>query len=188
MESSPGQLGEAPAFADFDGDQKADAAIARLSNDRYKIVVLLSKRSEAAVLDPSVPLTGFQVLACDINSDSYQDIVVTDAIAKQPLAVWLGDGHGHFEITVQDLFRNAFSFTEPSGYQTSPLSPDQDLLDDSPDPTCGKAIRLIVNPGLEWKRFVTLRTIFCTLPKAYVLIAPRSPPTSNPSQTIHLEF
>jgi hypothetical protein len=188
MESSPGQLGEAPAFADFDGDQKADMAMARLSKDRYKIVVLLSKSSEAAVLDPSVPLTGFQVLACDINSDSFQDIVVTDAIAKQPLAIWLGDGRGHFEIADQNLFNNAFAFTEPSAYQNSQFSPDQDLLNDSQDPTCGKTIRLTVNPELEWKRFVALRTIFCTLQKTHALIAPRSPPTIHPSQTIHLEF
>jgi hypothetical protein len=187
MESTPGRLGEAPAFADFDGDQKEDMAIARLSKDRYRIVVLLSMSSEAAVLNPSVQLTGFNVQACDINNDSHPDVVVTDAVAKHPLAVWLGDGQGNFEIADQNLFRNAFAFTEPSAYQNSPLSPDQDLLDDSPDPTCGKATRLTVNPELEWKRFVTLRTVFGTLQKAYALIAPRSPPTINTSQTIHLE-
>jgi hypothetical protein len=188
MESSPGQLEEAPAFADFDGDQKEDMAIARLSKDRYKIIVLLSMRSEAAVLNPSVQLTEFNIHACDINNDSHQDVVVTDAVAKRPLAVWLGDGQGNFEIADQNLYKNSFAFTEPSGYQNSQSSPDQDLADDFPRPAFGRTIFLIVNPELEWKGFVTLGTSFCTLRKAYVSIAPRSPPKINPSQTIHLEF
>jgi hypothetical protein len=179
--SSPAMLGEAPAFADFDGDQKQDIAIARLNNNRYKIVVLLSTRSQVAILDPSVQLTGFTVHACDINNDSSQDIVVTDAAAMHPLAVWLGDGRGSFEIADQNLFESGFVFTESSKYQNNQPTPDQDVLDESLDPTCGKIAPVFEVPGLERKGFVACWTHSCTLRNVYISIAPRSPPMNNPT-------
>ena len=179
--SSPGMPGEAPAFADFDGDHKQDIAIARLSNNRYKIVVLLSTRSQAAILNPSEQLAGFTIHACDINNDSLQDIVVTGATAMRPLAVWLGDGHGSFEIADQSLFENGFALTELSKYQNSRIPPDQDLLDESLDPTCGSISSRFENPGLERKGFLTCWTHSCALRNVSSPAAPRSPPMNNPT-------
>lgn len=179
LDSTPGMLGETPAFADFDGDQKQDIAMARLSNNQYIIILWLSTRSQAAILNPSVQLTGFTVHACDINSDSSQDIVVTNATAMHPLAVWLGDGHGNFEIADQNLFENGFAFTESSEYQNNRLSPDQDILDESLDPTCGKIALAFEDPGLERKGFAAGRTRSCALCNFYIPTAPRSPPMNN---------
>jgi hypothetical protein len=179
--SSPGMLGEAPAFADFDDDQKQDIAIARLSNNRYKIVVLLSTRSQAAILNPSVHLTGFTIHAYDINNDSSQDIVVTDTTAMHPLAVWLGDGRGSFEIADQNLFENGFTFTESPKHQNNLLPPDQDVLDESLDPTCGKIAPTFEDPRLEQKGLVTCGTHSCALRNVTITTAPRSPPMNNPT-------
>jgi hypothetical protein len=178
--SSMGMLEGSPAFADFDGDQKQDVAIARLSGNQYRIVVLLSTRSQVAILDPSTQLSSFKVHACDINNDSLPDIVVTDATAMHPLVVWLGDGHGNFEFADQKLFKNGFAFTEPSTYQTNRLSPDQDALDESPDSLCGKIASVFEDPRLEQKGFVTRRTHPHALRNAYVTVAPRSPPPNSP--------
>jgi hypothetical protein len=178
--SSMGMLGGSPAFADFDGDQKQDVAIARLSKDQYRIVVLLSTRSQVAILDPSTQLSGFRVHACDINNDSLPDIVVTDATAMHPFVVWLGDGHGNFEIADQKLFKNGFAFSESSTYQNNRLSPDQDALDESPDPLCDKMVPVFKDPGLEQNGFVTRWWTYPhALRNAYITIAPRSPPPNN---------
>jgi hypothetical protein len=178
--SSMGMLGESPAFADFDGDQKQDIAIARLSRDQYRIVVLLSTRSQVAILDPSMQLSGFTIHACDINNDSLPDIVVTDATPMHPLVVWLGDGHGNFEIADQKLFKNGVEFTESSTYQNNRLSPDQDALDESPDPLCAKIAPAFEDPGLEQRGFVTHWTNPHALRNAYFTVGPRSPPPNNP--------
>ena len=179
--SSPEMPGEAPALADFDGDQKQDIAIASLSNNRYEIVVLLSTHSQVAILNPPEQMTGFTVHARDINNDSLQDIVVTNAATMHPLAVWLGDGHGSFKIADQNLFENGFAFTEPSKYQNNRLSPDQDALDESPDPMCGKIAPEFGDPGLERKGFITGWTHSCALRNASIAAAPRSPPMNNPT-------
>ena len=179
--SSPGMPGETPAFADFDGDQKQDIAIARLNNDRYKIAVLLSTRSQVAILNPPVQLTGFTVHAYDINNDSLQDIVVTDATATHPLAVWLGNGRGSFEIADQNLFENCFAFTESSGYQNNRRPSDQDALNELPDPAHGHIAAKFGDPGLERKGFVPCWTHSCALRNVYITTAPRSPPTNNPT-------
>jgi hypothetical protein len=179
--SSHGMPGEAPAFADFDGDHKQDIALARLNNNRYKIVVLLSTSSHAAVLNPSEQLAGFTVHACDMNNDSLPDIVVTDATAMHPLAVWLGDGRGSFKIADQNLFENDFAFTESSRYQNSRIAQDQDVLDESLDPTCGKIPPAFEAPWLERIGFVTSRTHSFVLRNAYITTAPRSPPMNNPT-------
>jgi hypothetical protein len=173
--------GQAPAFADFDGDQKQDIAIARLSNNRYKIVVLLSTRSQVAILNPSEQLTGFTVHACDINNDSLQDIVVTNATAMHPLAVWLGDGRGSFEVADQNLFENAFAFAKSSKYQNSRIPSDQDVLDESLDPTCGKIAPVFEDPGLERIGLVTCWTHSCALRNVSFTASPRSPPMNNPA-------
>jgi hypothetical protein len=179
--SSFGMPGEAPAFADFDGDQKQDIAIAHLSQNRYNIVLWLSMRSQVAILIPSEHLAGFTVHACDVNNDSLQDIVVTNATAIHPLAVWLGNGHGSFEIADQNLFENGFAFAESSKYQNSQLPPDQDVLDESLDPACGKITPAFEEPGLERKGFVTGRTHSCALRNENIAAAPRSPPMNNPA-------
>jgi hypothetical protein len=157
--SSMGMLGGSSAFADFDGDQKQDIAIARLSRDQYRIVVLLSTRSQVAILDPSMQLSGFTIHACDINNDSLPDIVVTDATPMHPLGV---------------------EFTESSTYQNNRLSPDQDALDESPDPLCAKIAPAFEDPGLEQRGFVTHWTNPHALRNAYFTVGPRSPPPNNP--------
>jgi hypothetical protein len=179
--SSSGMPGEAPAFADFDGDQKQDIAIARLSQNRYNIVLWLSTRSQVAILNPSERLTGFTVNACDINNDSLQDIVVINATALHPLAVWLGDGRGSFEIADQNLFESGFAFTESSKYQNSQPPPDQNVLDESLDPMCGKIDSALENPGLERIGAITCWTPSCALRNIYSNTAPRSPPMNNPT-------
>jgi hypothetical protein len=134
-----------------------------------------------AILNPPVQLTGFTVHACDINNDRLQDIVVTDATAMHPLAVWLGNGRGSFEIADQNLFENGVAITQSPGYQNNQRPSDQDVLNESPDPAYGNAATKFGDPGLERKGFVTCWTHSCALRNVYITTAPRSPPTNNPT-------
>jgi hypothetical protein len=179
FESSLGMPGETPVFADFDGDQKQDVAIARLSANRYSIVLSLSTRSEVTVLNPSVPLAGFAVYAYDFNNDSFPDVVVTDAGAGNPLAVWLGDGRGNFEIADQNLFEYSVAFSESSAYKNNVISPEQDLLNESPDSTCGKIASIFGDPGLERKGLIAFRMHADAIREAPIATAPRSPPPNT---------
>jgi hypothetical protein len=184
LQSARGMPGEAPAFADFDGDQRQDIAVARLGRDRYEIVVLFSLRSEVAVLNPRLPLAGFTLQARDINNDGFPDVIITDALASQPLAVWLGEGQGKLEVFEQNPHESNFGPLASSRSQSDRISPDQDLLDEFPDPACEKTADFFGDPGFERKGFILYHPDSCTLRKAYVSIAPRSPPESNPTQTI----
>jgi hypothetical protein len=173
---SGGMLGEAPIFTDFDGDKKQDIVVARLSENRYQIVVRLSTRSEVTILTPSVQLAGFTVHACDINHDSYQDVVVTSPDAPHPLAVWLGDGKGTFKIADPNLFQNDFRLAESSRYQSGRFPPDQDLLMESSHPVFEKTALAFGDPGLERHPFVGCSASLRASRIRYSSITPRSPP------------
>jgi len=174
--ASAGMPGEAPVFADLDGDRKVDVAAARLSGNGYKIFLWLSTRSETTVLDPSVSLAGFRVSVRDCNNDSFQDIVVTTITSNHPLAVWHGDGRGNFQKAEGNLVTDGLTFDEPSTYQSGRISPDQEFLCETRDPVCAKVALLNTNPALELKGSIPLLRDSFILPAVYIPVTPRSPP------------
>jgi hypothetical protein len=169
---------EASVFDDFDGDHKQDAATARLEEDGYHIFVSLSTRSHVTVLNPSVLLPGFRVYACDINHDSFQDVVVTGSAALHPLEIWLGNGKGKFRIADQKLFGNDFDLTEPSKLRNHGFNQDQDFLTESWHPLFDKTSPASGTPRLKHQGFLDCGTPLCVLRDRYFDITPRSPPRS----------
>ncbi len=177
----PGMMpGEIPAFADFDGDQKQDIAVARLSDDRYQILVTLSTGAGAIILTPSVQIAGFTVHACDINGDRFSDVVVTSSVALHPLAVWLGNGKGKFKIVDPKLFEHDCGFTESSGYQSRDLPLTCDFLSESPHPVFEKTTPAFGDPLLERHGFLSFIAIYCASHNLCFYITPRSPPINIP--------
>jgi hypothetical protein len=173
-------LGEAPAITDFDGDNKADVAIGRVIGSQYGIVVHLSSRPDVTVLMTSAGLAGFTLHACDINGDSFQDIVVTSPIAPHPLAVWLGDGKGGFTAADETRFDNGFGLAESPRYDSRGFPFQQNLLTEPTRPVCEKPNLAFGDSGPERDGFITCKSILQPLRHDHFLLTPRSPPVYLP--------
>jgi len=92
-----------------------------------------------------VRTAGFTLLACDINKDSFQDIVVVSPIAKHPLAVWLGDGKGGFAAADPDCFNNDFGSTATPRFDNGTFPSQQNLLIEPSSLFCEKPIRIVAD-------------------------------------------
>jgi hypothetical protein len=173
-------LGGALAIADFDGDDKADSAIGRLSENQYGIVIHLSSHPGVTVLRASAPPAGFALLAFDINKDSFPDIVVTSPTALHPLAVWLGDGKGGFTAADQTGFENACGLSTSPKYDRRNFSFQHNLLTEPSRPVCEKPVLAFGDSGPERNGFITSRSNLHALRNICFLLTPRSPPIDLP--------
>jgi hypothetical protein len=173
-------LGGAPAITDFDGDAKADVAIGRLIGNQYGIVIHLSSRPGVTVLRSSASLAGFTLLACDINKDSFQDIVVTSPTALHPLAVWLGDGKGGFTAADQARFENSLGFNSSPKYGSHSFPFPQNFLTGPSRPVCEKPVLAFGDSGPGRNGFVTWKSILHPLRDDRFPFTPRSPPIYLP--------
>lgn len=93
-------LGGKLAVADFDRDQKADAAVLLRPHlpqplDSYRIEVNISGRPSVAFTFQS-PGGAVAVSARDIDDDHDSDLVVEERFTAQGVKVWINDGKGGF--------------------------------------------------------------------------------------------
>jgi hypothetical protein len=174
---SPWQMpGKTAAIKDFDGDNKADVAIGRMIGNRYGIVIHLSSRPGLTVLRSPAALAGFTLLACDINQDSFADLVVTSPTAPHPLAVWLGDGRGGFTAADQTRFDNCYGLTTSPSCDSQNFPFQQNFLTEPPRPACDKPRFAFAVSGPEPNGFITYKAILRPLQDNHFLLSPRSPP------------
>jgi hypothetical protein len=108
-------IGPGPSFAiaDFDGDHRLDlanvqAGRADSSFTDYRIQLQLTEAGRQS-LQVVAPIGGLQIAARDVNGDQTVDLVLTSAGLKQPIAVFLNDGHGSFSRAEPATFPGAFS-------------------------------------------------------------------------------
>jgi hypothetical protein len=98
---SPLNLHDTGVLGDFDGDRRPDIAIARperLSNGafRYRVEVLLSTQPAGAFDVEFGPAGGLHISAQDVDGDRDLDLVITSEFGRQPVGIWINDGHGRF--------------------------------------------------------------------------------------------
>jgi hypothetical protein len=116
------------AISDFDGDRRPDiASIQPAPNGpgrtNYWIQVQLSETGRQFIRLAG-PAGGLQIEARDVNGDRAVDLVVTTAWFRQPVAIFLNDGHGSFTQTEPDSFPGAFNESGESFSAVVQLSMD----------------------------------------------------------------
>jgi hypothetical protein len=87
------------AIADFDGDNRPDVAIANPARkNAYQLDLQLSANSAEQIALPALSSSpfGLHLTPRDVDGDRDLDIVVTNGILRQPVAIWINDGHGVF--------------------------------------------------------------------------------------------
>jgi hypothetical protein len=127
------------AIADFDGDRRPDFASIEAKQNRpgssdYSIQIQLSDVGRQSIHLVG-PIGGLLIEARDVDGDRTIDLVVSTAWRKQPLAVFLNDGHGSFSRAEVAAFPGAFS--ECGTKFVSASSPATDALGVSPQPGAG---------------------------------------------------
>jgi hypothetical protein len=101
------------AVADFDGDLHPDLASVQSGpnnsgSTNYRIQLHLSTIGQRSI-QLVAPTGGLFIEARDVNGDHAIDLVLTTAWFRQPVAIYLNDGHGGFSRAEQDTFPGAFS-------------------------------------------------------------------------------
>lgn len=117
--------GPGPSFAiaDFDGDQRPDFAsvdggqVGAASTYNYWIEFKLTAGGREAI-HVLAPFGGLAIEARDVNGDHAVDLIVTTAWLRQPVAVFLNDGHGRFSRAEPAQFPGAFS-DSPTNWSSS---------------------------------------------------------------------
>jgi hypothetical protein len=124
LPAAPG-LGLPFAIADFDGDRNPDvASIQAMSSNAGKTDYWIQLQLSAAgrrSIRVSAPSGGLQIEARDVNGDHAVDLVVSTAWRRQPVAIFLNDGHGGFSRAELTAFPGAFSNSKTDLVSSWPL-------------------------------------------------------------------
>ncbi len=101
------------AIADFDGDLHPD--LARIEsgpynsgNASYSIQLQLTSAGRQFI-QLVAPAGGLSITARDVNGDGTIDLILTTAGFREPVAIFLNDGHGRFSRVELSDFPEAFS-------------------------------------------------------------------------------
>ena len=127
------------AIADFDGDRRPDFASIQAGQNRYdssdySIQIRLSEVGRQSI-HLLAPAGGLLIEARDVDGDHSVDLVVSTAWHKQPVAIFLNDGHGSFSRAEVAAFPGAFSERETN--LVSAPNPATDALGMSPQSGTG---------------------------------------------------
>src|SRR5260370_11886193 len=127
------------AIADLDGDVRPDSARiqAELNSSgttHYWIQLQLSALGRQSI-HLVAPAGGLLIEARDVNGDQAIDLVLSTAWFRQPVAIFLNDGHGSFSRVEATAFTGAFTTSKNSLASTASRIKDATAVLPSRDPT-----------------------------------------------------
>jgi hypothetical protein len=133
------------AIADLDGDLYPDLVTVHTATNNsgtteYLIQLRLSAAGQRSIRFVA-PAGGLQIEARDVNDNHAIDLVVRTAWFKQPVAIFLNDGHGGFSRVEPTAFPDAFSECMTAWTLPSKLAIDLSCV--APQPNvgiCGKEV------------------------------------------------
>ena len=110
--------------ADFDGDMKPDVIVRTTAGKGYVLQIHFSTQipSASLVFDGAGP--GMRIVSRDLNRDNDEDLIVTNCTSPIPVAVFLGDGKGHFQPEnpwnyIPVGLNSSSQFDSPKGHEDS---------------------------------------------------------------------
>jgi hypothetical protein len=116
------------AVADFDGDHLPDlvgvqGSQSGISRTNYLIQLQLSASGRQTILLVA-PAGGLQIAARDVNGDQIPDLILTTAWLRQPVAIFINDGHGAFTRAEPAAFPEAFRESQTGWDSSTGRMPD----------------------------------------------------------------
>ena len=142
-------------LSDFDGDSQSDLAIGKSEGDVYRVEIQLSTLQKRVSLNFGSREAGIRLVACDVDRDNDQDLILVSSFSLYPLAIWLNDGKGHFEEGNRWLWLNLITSDDPLGvdFRNSPaelafITPDNRLPFDN---TAGFQARILEPQALLFR-------------------------------------
>jgi hypothetical protein len=140
------------AIADFDGDLRPDLASVQAGSNRsghtdYWIQLQLSAGGRQSIR-VIAPAGGLLIEARDVNGDHAVDLVLATAWFRQPVAIFLNDGHGNFSRVEPAAFPQAFS--ESTANWASVLGWAADTPGILPPSRTGISPETTALPDLRW--------------------------------------
>ena len=108
---APAPSGQQLAISDFDGDLNPDlasvqAGLTMSGSTDYWIQLQLSAAGRQSIRLVA-PAGGLLIEARDVNGDHAVDLILSTSL-RQPVAVFLNDGHGSFSRVAPSVFPGAF--------------------------------------------------------------------------------
>lgn len=109
--AAPAPSGQQLAISDFDGDLNPDlasvqAGLTTSGSTDYWIQLRLSAAGRQSIRLVA-PAGGLLIEARDVNGDHAVDLILSTSL-RQPVAIFLNDGHGSFSRVAPSVFPGAF--------------------------------------------------------------------------------
>jgi len=171
------------AVADFDGDHRPDLVGVQggqsgVSRTNYWIQLQLSASGRQTILLVA-PAGGLQIAARDVNGDQIPDLILTTAWLRQPVAIFINDGHGTFTRVETDAFPEAFRESQTGWDSSTDRIPDSVAV--PPSSSSGIYITKARLPHVGRQTNAVAPSSCGFLPSPFLISSPgRAPPFAVP--------
>jgi len=181
--TAAGFLGWSTAIGDFNTDGTPDAAIADrvpepIDGASYRIEFSVSGREPATVAFDS-DQDALTVRVSDVDHDNDLDIVVSGALTRQVVGVWLNDGRGGF--SPSDARPFASEIGQSHSLDAGDSSDEASNIGLTPDDVAGLPVVVRWSAAVQRRSSVSVQSTRLQPAILSSALSSRAPPASTPS-------